>query len=166
MFSIEICEIFNNTLQSTSGECFWNLRVLSHRFFLKRSKSILLLTQNGGRISGMVYWYASWTVASMISEMSFLKVKLSVIKQLVFSQIWIQSAVITLLFLKNTAEQTLACNFTTFPLSPAFVYGRYSCSFYFFQMFFRTGSTGSTSSFSREVYSLFWKIAWFFCHHS
>ena len=33
-------------------------------------------------------------------------------------------------------------------------------------MFFRTGSTGSTSFFSREVYSLFWCIAWFFCHHS
>ena len=29
-------------------------------------------------------------------------------------------------------------------------------------MFFRTGSTGSTSFFSREVSSLFWYIAWFF----
>ena len=29
-------------------------------------------------------------------------------------------------------------------------------------MFIWTGSTGSTSFFSREVYLLFWQIAWFF----
>ena len=34
------------------------------------------------------------------------------------------------------------------------------------QMFFRTGSTGSTSFLSLKVYSLFWYIAWFFCQHS
>ena len=41
-------------LQSTSGESFWNLHLLSP-FYVKRSKSILLPTQNGGRIPGMVY---------------------------------------------------------------------------------------------------------------
>ena len=34
------------------------------------------------------------------------------------------------------------------------------------QMFIWNSSTGSTSLFWRELYSLFWYIAWFFSHHS
>ena len=49
-------------LQSTSGECFWNLRVLSP-LYLTRSKSILLTMQNGGRIPGMVYSFEFYVKA-------------------------------------------------------------------------------------------------------
>ena len=35
----------------------------------------------------------------------------------------------------------------------------------FYRYYFETGLTGSTLLFLREVYSLFWYIAWFFCHH-
>ena len=36
----------------------------------------------------------------------------------------------------------------------------------FYRYYFGSCSAGSTSFLSRKVYSLFWKIAWFFCHHS
>ena len=57
-FPLKFAKFFTTPfLQSSSGECFCDLRVLSP-LYLKRSKSILLPTQNGGKIQGMVY--LSW----------------------------------------------------------------------------------------------------------
>ena len=54
-FPLKFAKFLTTLYRALPVSAFWNLRVLSHRFFLKRSKSILLPTQNGRRISGMVY---------------------------------------------------------------------------------------------------------------
>ena len=43
---------------------------------------------------------------------------------------------------------------------------RIAASLSLFHRYYWTGWTGSTFLFLREVYLLFWYIAWFFCHYS
>ena len=66
-------------------------------------------------------------------------------------------------FAKQTMDGSLNLNYD---ICQTLLWVRYINKFLFWNYLKTTKATGSTSLFSRKVYSLFWKIAWFLCHHS